>query len=42
MVELDLISNSLQEEFEKSRYMITQGGYLGEIAFFNAKKNVFS
>lgn len=42
MVDIESISNNLQENFEKTKYMITQGGFLGEIAFFNAHKGDFS
>jgi len=42
LVDLELISNNLQGEFEKSSYTITQGGFLGEIAFFNANKGDLS
>ena len=42
MIDLELISNNLQVEFEKSNYMITQGGFSCEIAYFNADKGEFS
>jgi len=32
MIDIEEISNKLQEWFEASFYIITQGGFLGEIA----------
>jgi len=42
MIDIEEISNNLQEWFEDSLYIITQAGFLGEIAFYNAKKDKVS
>jgi hypothetical protein len=42
MKDIEEISNDLQEWFEESRHMILQGGFLGEIAFFNTEKEGLS
>ncbi len=42
MIDIEEISNKLQEWFEDSLYITTQAGFLGEIAFFNTKKDKVS
>ena len=42
MIDIEEISNKLQEWFEDSLYFITQAGFLGEIAYYNAKKEKVS
>lgn len=42
MIDIEEISNKLQEWFEDSLYIITQAGFLGEIAYYNAKKDKVS
>ena len=42
MIDIEEISNNLQEWFEDSLYITTQAGFLGEIAFFNTKKDKLS
>ncbi len=43
MIDLENLSNDLQESFENSDYIITSGGFFGDIACFmvRGKKNVY-
>ena len=37
MINIENLSNNLQESFEKLDYLVTAGGFLGDIAYFTAR-----
>ena len=37
MINIENLSNNLQESFEKLDYLVTTGGFLGDIAYFTVK-----